>query len=246
VTHDEVEELLGAYALHAVDPHERARVEAHLETCPRCRAELREHEAVAGLLGNSGGDAPDGLWDRIADALEEQPPPMRIDLPAGQGVVRPLRRRPLREVLAAAAAVVAIATLGVVVVRQDDRIDDLQTAMADEGLLRAANAALTDPRASAAVLLSSDGARSARAVLLPDGTGYLMLADLPNLPGDRTYQLWGRTDGGLLSLGLLGDRPDDVMAFHAAGDVDALAITEEDAPGVVQSSNTPVLAGELS
>ncbi len=28
--HDEVAELLGAYALHAVEPDERARVEAHL------------------------------------------------------------------------------------------------------------------------------------------------------------------------------------------------------------------------
>ncbi len=97
-THDEVAELLGAYALHAVDPAERAQVEAHLEVCPRCRAELRDHEAVAGLLGNCGGDAPDGLWDRIAGTLEETAPPMRLDLPAGQGAVVPLaaRRRPDR------------------------------------------------------------------------------------------------------------------------------------------------------
>jgi anti-sigma factor RsiW len=237
-THDEVAELLGAYALHAVDADERTLVEAHLGDCPRCRGELREHEAVASLLGNSGGDAPDGLWDRIADVLEEQPPPMRI-IPLA-------RRRSSRVLLAAAAAVAAIATLGVVVVRQDDRIDDLQAAVADEGVLRAANAALTHPRAVEAALRSPDGALTALAVVLPDGTGYLMSRDLPDLAADRTYQLWGRTEGGLISLGLLGDRPDDVIAFHASREVDALAITEEDAPGVVQSENLPIVLGELT
>lgn len=237
-THDEVAELLGAYALHAVDADERAIVEAHLEDCPRCRGELREHEAVASLLGNSGGDAPDGLWDRIADALEEQPPPMRV-IPLA-------RRRSPRVLLAAAAAAAAIATLGVVVVRQDDRIDDLQEAVADEGVLRAANAALTHPRAVEAALRSPDGSLTALAVVLPDGTGYLMSQDLPDLTADRTYQLWGRTDGGLISLGLLGDRPDDVIAFHASREVDAFAITEEDAPGVIQSKNLPVVVGELT
>jgi anti-sigma factor RsiW len=247
VTHDEAAELLGAYALHAVDDDERALIDAHLETCPRCRAELRDHEAVAGLLGNSGGDAPDGLWDRIADALEEQPPPMRLDLPPGQGAVIPIaRRRPSRALLAAAAAIVAIATLGAVVIRQDDRIDDLQQAMADEGVLRAANLALRDPGAAEAALRSPDGTLTATAVVLPDGSGYLLLDDVPDLAADRTYQLWGRTDGGLISLGLLGDRPDEVVPFRAAGDVDALAITEEDAPGVVQSRNQPVLAGDLT
>ena len=237
-THDEVGELLGAYALHAVDADERTLVEAHLEDCPRCRGELREHEAVASLLGNSGGDAPDGLWDRIADALEEQPPPMRI-IPLA-------RRRPSRVVLAAAAAVAAIATLGVVVVRQDDRIDDLQQAMTDEAMLRAANLALRDPSASEAALRSPDGAVTATAIVLPDGSGYLLLDDVPDLADDRTYQLWGRTHGGLISLGLLGGRPDAVVAFHASDEVDALAVTEEEAPGVVQSRNPPVLAGELS
>ena len=79
-SHDEIAELLGAYALHAVEPDEVELVEAHLEGCPRCRAEVAAHREVAALLGNSGGDAPDGLWERIASRLEEAPPPMRLSL----------------------------------------------------------------------------------------------------------------------------------------------------------------------
>lgn len=65
MAHDEFEELLGAYALDACDPAEEAAIARHLADCPRCRAELAAHEEVAGVLGNLGGVAPDGLWDRI-------------------------------------------------------------------------------------------------------------------------------------------------------------------------------------
>jgi anti-sigma factor RsiW len=249
-THDDVAELLGAYALNAVDPDERAVVEAHLETCPRCRAELRDHGAVAALLGNSGGDAPDGLWDRIASTLEESAPPMRLDLPPGRGAVIPLAARRAAPrwslVAAAAASALVIGALGLRVVRQEDDLDRIREAMVDEGMLRAANLALRDPAAEQAALSSTDGDVTATAVVLPDGSGYLMLEDVPDLAEDRTYQLWGQTGGDLISLGLLGGQPEDVVPFHAAGEVEALAITEEDAPGVVQSSNPPALAGRLT
>ncbi len=250
--HDEVAELLGAYALNAVDPDERVLVDAHLDDCPRCLGELQDHVAVAALLGNSGADAPPGVWDRIAATLEEAPPPMRLqlDAPGRDARVVPItaaRSYPGRRVwaAAAAAAVAVIALLGVEVVRQDDRIGTLQSALSDEGLMRAANVALADPDAVTANLSSTDGALLASAVLLPDGTGYLLAENMPGLAGDRTYQLWGQTTAGLVSLGLLGADPGEVVAFHAGAPVTALAVTDEEAPGVVQSVNPPVVAGQL-
>jgi anti-sigma factor RsiW len=68
--HEEVADLLGVYALDALDPDEAALVEAHLRDCPRCSAEVARHHEVAGLLANSGAEAPAELWDRIADRLE--------------------------------------------------------------------------------------------------------------------------------------------------------------------------------
>ncbi|MGH3495547.1 MAG: anti-sigma factor family protein, partial [Sciscionella sp.] len=67
--HDQAAELLGVYALDALDPDEAALVAGHLAECPRCWAELARHHEVAGLLADSGADAPAGLWDRIADRL---------------------------------------------------------------------------------------------------------------------------------------------------------------------------------
>jgi hypothetical protein len=249
-THDEVAALLGAYALHAVDPDERALVEAHLPDCPRCQAELREHEGVATLLGNGGGDAPAGVWDRIASTLDETPPPMRLDLPAGRGSVVPLagrrRRGPRAAWLGIAAAAVVIGLLGAEVVRQDDRIDDLQSALQETSLTRAASQAMSAPGADTAELTSTDGRLRATAVVLPDGSGYLLAHGLPGLAADRTYQLWGATDAGLVSLGLLGAHPHEVVAFQADVPLAALAITDEATPGVVRSANAPVVAGPLA
>lgn len=256
-SHDQIAELLGAHALHAVEPDEAALVEAHVAECPRCRAELHDHRAVATLLGNSGGDAPDGLWDRIASALEEAPPPMRLDLQAGEGRVVPLAPRRAPEVasarlstrgrwLAAAAAVVVIAGLGAVALRQEDRISDLQATLARQGTSAEAMQALSDPDARTVELASADGSVSIPAVLLPDGTGYLLAGDLAALGPQRTYQLWGQTDAGLVSLGLLGSNPNDVVAFQGGHEISALAVTDEEAPGVVQSANQPVVAGAFT
>ena len=58
---DDIEELLGAYALDAVDPDERRQVEAFLQTSPRARAEVDQHREVAALFAFGGGEeAPAG------------------------------------------------------------------------------------------------------------------------------------------------------------------------------------------
>ena len=71
ITHADASEALGAYALDAVEPEEAAAIEAHLETCPRCRAELSSHREVVGLLAYAGQEAPEGLWDRVVSRIND-------------------------------------------------------------------------------------------------------------------------------------------------------------------------------
>jgi anti-sigma factor RsiW len=71
-------DLLGAYALDAVDDDERQAIERHLDNCAQCRREVAEHREVAGMLASGWLPAPEGLWDRIAGSLEEPPPPLRM------------------------------------------------------------------------------------------------------------------------------------------------------------------------
>ncbi|HEY0397098.1 MAG TPA: zf-HC2 domain-containing protein, partial [Acidimicrobiia bacterium] len=90
-THHDIQELLGAFALDAVDDEERDVIEAHLAGCPRCRAEVEGHRETAALLAHSGARAPEAVWDRIAEALDEAPPAMdlaRIAPPARPGIPR--------------------------------------------------------------------------------------------------------------------------------------------------------------
>ncbi len=74
-SHEEIQELLGVYALDAVDPETAAMVELHLEECVRCSIEVAQHHEVAGLLANSGGESPAGLWNGIASRLDGAAPP---------------------------------------------------------------------------------------------------------------------------------------------------------------------------
>ena len=74
VGHDEFIELLGAYALDAVDHDERRALEAHLAVCPSCQAEVMEHMEVAAALSTQyPATMPDGLWDRIATQIDNGP-----------------------------------------------------------------------------------------------------------------------------------------------------------------------------
>ncbi len=87
-SHDEIRELLGAYALDAVEPGEAEVVAAHLEECDECRAEVDEHRQVAAALGNSVEPLPPELWDRIAAGLGD-------DRPAGSEGAAPEAARPV-------------------------------------------------------------------------------------------------------------------------------------------------------
>jgi hypothetical protein len=77
-SHDDLADLLGAYALDALEPDEVELLERHLETCPRCRAELAGHREVTGLLGFAGQEAPAGVWERIVSSMQEPPPALRL------------------------------------------------------------------------------------------------------------------------------------------------------------------------
>ena len=242
----EIEELIGAYALDAVDDDEREAVEQHLAVCPRCRAELTAHREVAALLAYDGAPAPTDVWDRIVISLEEPPPAMRLrlDSPAEVVSLDDRRARNRRQMFAAVVGVAAaiILVLGLVVIRQGDNSPGQQLAIE-----RLVDEALATPGATTATLRPPEGVNGpvATAVVTPDGRGYLRAGELPELPANRTYQLWGVVDDQAISLGVLGTSP-DVASFHVddANRVAAYAITDEAAGGVIASQNDPVVVGE--
>jgi hypothetical protein len=241
LTHFEIQELLGAYALDALDGEEAAAVDAHLLDCPRCRTEVSEHREAASLLSFSGTAAPDAVWSRIASDLDETPPPLELARPIP---IRP-SRAPVRIFAAvAAAAAVVIGVLGVRVVQQDRRIDRLAAAADQGGLDQAAAAAAVAPGSRTVRLQSADRAHGADAVVLADGQGYLVRAQLPELGPGQTYQLWGVMGSETISLGVLGDKP-TVTPFKAAGPLTALAISAERTGGAVSPTTAPIVQARV-
>lgn len=254
-SHKDIEALLGAYALDAVDTDEAEAIELHLRDCPRCRSEVAEHRETASFLSHSGQPAPEGGWDRLVASLDEQPPELdmtrfaagpRAPREGEATIITPARWR--RVALAATAAAAAVALLaGVTVVRLNNRLDDVkqQVALAS-GIRDQALAAASDPARREIRLASTQGQPAATGVLLPDGRLYLFDDHLQPLPGDRTYQLWGVfPDKRVVSLGLLGHDP-DVALFRGDPNLVALAITEERAGGVVSSTNQPTASGPVT
>ena len=231
--HNAVQELLGAYALDALDPAEADAVDVHLRDCPRCRAEVEEFREAAAMLAFGGVTAPPGVWERIQASLEEAPPELELARVVPIGASR--WQTAGAKLAAAAAVVISLIALSVSIAR--DRSDET-SSIADEIAV-----AVVDPDA-VNVHLASEGRGSADVVLL-DGKAYLVKHSLPPLAEGETYQLWGQQGDTKVSLAVLGNAPEQSV-LPLGGRYEALAITAEKSPGVVSSSNPAVVAGLVS
>jgi anti-sigma-K factor RskA len=221
----EIDALLGAYALDAVDDDERARVDAYLAVNPNARHEvddLRESAAALALAPHDDVTAPTHLWDRISTTIGDQ---SRVVTPPRA------RRRPNAVTILAIAASIAVVVLAGAVVALSGR----PTSSGNLAAVYDTTAGRTDARQ---IALRANGAEVARVVLLPDGTGYLKNESMHALAPGQTYQLWAltgvRSAPTAISAGVLGAHP-QIVGFHAPASVHGLGVTVEQSPGVVQS-----------
>lgn len=279
----EIEELLGAYALDAVDREEAEQIERYLADHPEARDEVSQYRETASMLAFAGADAPSGLWHSIVASLEDEPPQLDLptvrthdDLPPLRMPEMPTRpivverpvdavddvtvapvvpldavrpRRTLAMRLAAglaAAALIVVALLGLEIGRQSRQVDQLTSALDRNAVESAAAIAARTPGARITEMQSQIGGRSARVVLLPDGTGFVTESNLDRLPSGRTYQLWALVGDAAkptaISAGVLGSSPVTVP-FRFSGPAIGFAVTDEARPGVVSSSQSPVVVG---
>ncbi len=229
----ELDELLGAYALDAVDADEKDRVEDYLRINPRAAAEVQQHREVATMLAFTGMDAPDDVWSRIAHQIEASAPEPGPELAKVFALAdaEPKRRRPIATWVLGAAAALALLFAGAVVVTQRD-------TSSNDLVADAMNEAIADSSSMQTELVADGAASTALGVIAADGHGYMDASDLPALGSDQTYQLWGvlAETGDVVSIGIFGADP-DIETFTVDGDVAALALTIEAAPGVISDGN---------
>jgi anti-sigma-K factor RskA len=243
----ELDALLGAYALDALDDDERARMDAYLERTPAARDELDELRESAASLALAPVDdlqAPPELWARISSSIT-----------TGDSERDELSARRVRRSSAArwafpvgVAAAIAIVVLAGAVVALQQRLDDARSPSASALTAKFEQATRQDGARELA-LAPRSGSEVARLVLLPDGTGYLVNDDLSPLRTDQTYQLWvlmgDPAEPTVISAGVLGNAP-TAAGFKTAGPVLGFALTVEHDGGVTSSTQPPVASGRFA
>jgi anti-sigma-K factor RskA len=271
MTHDDLRELTGAYALGALSDGDRRAFEAHLASCAECAREVRELGYVASGLAVAVAQVnpPAALRQRVLDAaLHAAPPAPRVG-PTTVGRLEratPPRASALPSWLAAAAAIAAVA-VGLYAMTLRERIGrleeqlreanaraegvqhELQIAQSGGSSARQIATVLDAPDVRAIDLLGQKGAPTAtgRCYYSPTRGMVFTASNLPAPTVGRQYQLWVIPKGSStpVSAGMLnlegGGLTMALVDSATARDVGTVAVTMEPAGGVPQPTSEPVL-----
>lgn len=238
----DVRDLLGAYALDAVDDLDRRAVDRLVASDPEAARELAGLTATAALLGSAvAAPPPPGLRDSVLREIARTPQLAAAPTAGAAGVTpggAPGRRGavPRRTVwLAVAATALGAATIpGTLAwqqIQQTQRVEQQVQAFAD---------VLADP---SAVVVRSDVAGGGAAVgVLAADRAVFTATGLDEPEAGTAYQLWVVRDGAARSVEVLADDAGRVRAIaddFAPGD--ALAVTIEPAAGSLQPTTDPIV-----
>jgi anti-sigma-K factor RskA len=211
--HQDYQQLLIPHSLDALEVSETRELEAHLQTCAECRAELTALRDEVGLLAHAAAPAEPGLQvrARILDAVHAERKENRA---AVTGQVMPLKARANWNVwtiglrLAAGLAFVAL-LIGIVVLwrrevklRQDVAQLERQLNTQQHELARDRDALarqrelvalLNSPSTRNLEMAGAQTAQNARGSFVYDqktGKAVFLADGLPATPADKAYELW--------------------------------------------------------
>jgi len=247
--HAATRDLLGAFALGAVDAEEAASVRAHLATCAECQAEMAELwlavDSLPGLVEPMA--PPPALRDRIAAAIAAEAasaapvPPTPSATPALEPVPiiapTPPVPEPIRKPASFwsratpwAAAILLLLSAGLLVwnLRLREQIQQATAPVTETIALAPTDAA--------------PGAHGEVTYLPQDDLFILDVRDLPPLEPDQVYEVWLIGAEGPEPAGVF-DQPTDQHAVVAdRSQYETLAITAEPGPLGTEAPTGEVVA----
>lgn len=203
---EELHDLVAPYALDALDDHERAAFERHLEECADCRVELANlQEATIALAYAESAEPPPALRERILEAARSE----------NGKVVQFPRRRWLFPATAAAAAAAAVVAIGVGLWANSLSGDLDRERSANAGYARALQ--LLGGGAEVTQLADAEGGL----LVAPDGEAALVVCGLQPAPTDKTYEAWV----------IEGETPRPAGLFSGGGGCPPVLLEKKVSPG---------------
>lgn len=260
MSHDEAVAGLEAVAFNLLDRPERDAVMAHVDQCPKCRAERRT---------SSAGSADRAGAEQQARHLKSTPLVFPTVPDQARAVASPgIAVRRGAQWMAVAAGVLLAASIGLFWLAARDR-NELRATLKNEGTQAMQSRLTTDSLSRQLALRDSLIAGvSGRAVLVLTLTSraaggpyarmfwdierdsWTFLAhDMPALKPGRTYQLWLITSKTKVSAGTFGVENGGAVVLakqELAEPLNAVAVTEEPAGGVPQPTGPVVIAASAA
>ncbi len=215
------------YALDALDELERARFEAHLETCEDCRNEL------AGFANTTS---------RIGESMRHDPPPMLRERLMAEIATTPQQRRTIvqtpgriRRALPGLAVAAALLLGGFGVggyALEHQRAQDLDSRNVAITSILGAEDASTETKVF-------DNGGTVRMISSASQDSALVVAkNIPAPPDGKVYQVWMIDDAGPRSEGTM--TTEGTMIMRDIGGADRMAVTVEPAGGSKQPTTPPI------
>jgi anti-sigma factor RsiW len=255
-----VAELLGAYALGALDAPESEIVERHLRSCGACRAELGDYDIVTVSLAYAAPVHPVPVRSRAAllhrvDAIGTDNADQLIALPHDRARrVSWLRRVPrLAWALSATAAVLLVA-LSVSSVVMRDRINEQQQQLAaaqhreNQTVDVLINQRYTTELTSSVTVPDAQGKLL---VNLADNSAMLLVKFVPQPTTGAAYVVWLQVRDEYARVGVLEVQADGrgtliVNPPDQLHRYDMLVVTLEVDPNVAAPSGPEILTGSIT
>jgi anti-sigma-K factor RskA len=237
--------LSGAYAVDALDAEERVAFERHLATCPTCTDEVAELQATAAVLAAAESTTPPSRLRESVLAQVRATPQTARDEGQSPAVGAPMHRLSTR-LLAAAAAVLAVALVGVgawgiAAHRTTARL----TAEAAQ-----VSSVLTAPDATTSTGAVGTGGRGTVVTSVSQGASVFVGSGLSEPGADKTYQLWYiDSSGSARSAGTFRPGPDGSAVAPLEGrpaGATTVGLTVEPSGGSAAPTTAPVLAVPLA
>ena len=239
----DVHTLSGAYVLDALGPEEVAEFREHLSSCAACCQEVRELRAAAARMGAvETFEPPAELRARVlaaADRTPQVPPPPRSD----QASVRTpalrrdrggsFRRSRRWERIALAAAAVLVVGGGAIGIGQV--LDDSSRSGGTP-----AEQVFSAEDAQEVAARTLNGGELLVAVSRSQDRMAVDTSELPELEGERVYQLWTIEADTVSSVGVF-ESPGETADMPLPGGEVKVALTIEPPGGSEQPTNEPIV-----